>query len=291
MVAMSGSPSVIRVEDLRVRYPGSSRDAVDGIAFEVRAGEVFGFLGPNGAGKSTTQRVLTGQLAGYGGRAEVLGRSVAEWRSDLYERIGVGFELPAYFPKLTARENLAAFAGLYRRETLDPMAALDLVGLGDVADQRPTTFSKGMKMRLNLARALLHRPDVLFLDEPTAGLDPNHAAQVHEVVRVRAAAGNTVFLTTHDMDTVEQLCDRVAFLLDGRIRAIDTPRALRLAHGQPRVRVESRCDGKLRTSEFPLTVPTDPALLALLRDEAVETIHTREATLRDVFIAVTGGRP
>ena len=285
-----GSPPVIRVEELRVRYPGAARDAVDGISFEVGEGEVFGFLGPNGAGKSTTQHVLTGQLGGYRGRAVVLGGSVAEWRSDLYERIGVGFELPAYFPKLTARENLATFAGLYREATLTPLAALDLVGLAEVADQRPTTFSKGMKMRLNLARALLHRPDVLFLDEPTAGLDPNHAAQVHEVIRARAAAGNTVFLTTHDMDTVDQLCDRVAFLLDGRVRAIDTPRALRLAYGQPRVRVESRSEGQLRTAEFPLTVPTDPALLALLRDAAVETIHTREATLRDVFIAVTGGR-
>jgi fluoroquinolone transport system ATP-binding protein len=284
------SSSVIRVEELRVRYPGTTRDAVDGISFEVAEGEVFGFLGPNGAGKSTTQHVLTGQLGGYRGRAEVLGRSVAQWRSELYERIGVGFELPAYFPKLSARENLAAFAGLYRGATLTPLAALDLVGLADVADQRPTTFSKGMKIRLNLARALLHLPDVLFLDEPTAGLDPNHAAQVHEVIRARAAAGNTVFLTTHDMETVDQLCDRVAFLLDGRIRAIDTPRALRLAYGQPRVRVESRSDGQLCTAEFPLTVPTDPALLALLRDAAVETIHTREATLRDVFIAVTGGR-
>jgi fluoroquinolone transport system ATP-binding protein len=284
------SSSVIRVEELRVRYPGTTRDAVDGISFEVAEGEVFGFLGPNGAGKSTTQHVLTGQLGGYRGRAEVLGRSVAQWRSELYERIGVGFELPAYFPKLSARENLAAFAGLYRGATLTPLAALDLVGLADVADQRPTTFSKGMKIRLNLARALLHLPDVLFLDEPTAGLDPNHAAQVHEVIRARAAAGNTVFLTTHDMETVDQLCDRVAFLLDGRIRAIDTPRALRLAYGQPRVRVESRSGGQLCTAEFPLTVPTDPALLALLRDAAVETIHTREATLRDVFIAVTGGR-
>jgi fluoroquinolone transport system ATP-binding protein len=285
-----GSPPVIRVEELRVLYPSAARDAVDGISFGVSEGEVFGLLGPNGAGKSTIQHVLTGQLGGYRGRAEVLGRSVAQWRSDLYERIGVGFELPAYFPKLTARENLAAFAGLYRGATLTPLAALELVGLAEVADQRPTTFSKGMKLRLNLARALLHRPDVLFLDEPTAGLDPNHAAQVHEVIRARAAAGNTVFLTTHDMDTVDQLCDRVAFLLDGRIRAIDTPRALRLAHGQPRVRVESRIDGQLRTAEFPLTVPTDPALLALLRDAAMETIHTREATLRDVFIAVTGGR-
>lgn len=281
---------VIRVADLQVRYRGAASDAVDRISFAVGPGEVFGFLGPNGAGKSTTQHVLTGQHHDYRGRAEVLGWPVARWGAELYERIGVCFELPAYFPKLSARENLAAFAGLYRGRTLDPVEALELVDLADVADQRAATFSKGMKMRLNLARALLHRPDVLFLDEPTAGLDPNHAAQVHEVVRRQAAAGRTVFLTTHDMLTVEELCDRVAFMLDGRVRAVDTPRALRLAHGRSRVSVEHRVDGALGREEYPLTVPTDPGLLALLREAAVETIHTREATLHDVFIAVTGGR-
>jgi fluoroquinolone transport system ATP-binding protein len=281
--------SVIVVDELRVRYPGAARDAVDGISFRVRPGEIFGLLGPNGAGKSTTQQVLTGQLPGYRGRADVLGRPVAGWGADLYERIGVGFELPAGFPKLTARQNLAAFVRLYRHATLTPVEALDLVGLASAADQRVATFSKGMKMRLNLARALLHRPELLFLDEPTSGLDPSHAAAVHEVIRAQAAAGRTVFLTTHDMTTVEELCDRVAFLLDGRIAAIDTPRALRLAHGQRRVIVEHRINGALHRDEFPLTAPTDPDLVALLRRTTVETIHTSEATLRDVFIAVTGG--
>jgi fluoroquinolone transport system ATP-binding protein len=280
---------VILVDDLRVRYPGAARDAVRGISFEVRPGEIFGLLGPNGAGKSTTQHVLTGQLRGYRGRAEVLGGPVAGWGAGLYERIGVGFELPAAFPKLTARQNLAAFARLYRQPTLNPVEALDLVGLASAADQRVTTFSKGMRMRLNLARALLHRPELLFLDEPTSGLDPGHAAAVHQVIRAQAAAGRTVFLTTHDMVTVEELCDRVAFLLDGRIAAIGTPRALRLAHGQRRVVVEHRIGGALHRDEFPLAAPTDPGLVTLLRRATVETIHTREASLRDVFIAVTGG--
>src|SRR4051812_21699445 len=146
----------IRVEDLRVRYPGTARDAVAGIDFTVAAGEIFGLLGPNGAGKSTTQRVLTGQLRRYTGNIEVLGRPVADWGRGLYERIGVGFELPAYFPKLTARENLAAFGALYRRPACRPDQALAAVGLLNAADQRAATFSKGMKMRLNLARAILH---------------------------------------------------------------------------------------------------------------------------------------
>jgi fluoroquinolone transport system ATP-binding protein len=295
---MVGMPSVITVEGLRVRHRGSPQEAVAGISFEVGAGEVVGFLGPNGAGKSTTQQVLTGQLAGYRGRAEVLGRPPESWGPGLYRRIGVSFELPAYFPRLTARENLAVFAGLHpSAATLPPAEALALVGLADAADQRVDTFSKGMQMRLNLARALLHQPEVLFLDEPTSGLDPAHAAQVHELIRAQARSGRTVFLTTHDMTTAEEVCDRVAFLLDGRILAINTPRALRLAYGQPRVLVEFRAhgtgaasSGALRQAEFPLTVPTHPGLLALLRRAAVETIHTREATLRDVFIAVTAGR-
>jgi len=306
--------SVLTVADLRVRYAGSPRDAVAGIGFTVAAGEVFGLLGPNGAGKSTTQRVLTGQHRSFAGTVTVLGKPVGSWGRRLYERIGVGFELPAYFPKLTVRENLAAFAALYRRtspvgdahdahdaaglgDAADRGAAalvrraspvdevLDAVGLGDAADRRAAALSKGMKMRLNLARALLHRPEVLFLDEPTSGLDPANAAAVRSIIQAQAAAGRTVFLTTHDMPAVEELCTRVAFMRAGRIVAIDTPRNLRLAYGRPTVVAESLADGALRRKEFPTT--DDPELLALLATGRVQTVHTREAALSDVFIAVT----
>jgi len=274
----------LTVADLRVRYPGSARDAVAGIGFTVGAGEVFGLLGPNGAGKSTTQRVLTGQQRDFTGSVSVLGRPVSSWGRRLYERIGVGFELPAYFPKLTARENLAAFAAMYRR-ACPVEEALDAVGLGDAADRRAATLSKGMKMRLNLARALLHRPDVLFLDEPTSGLDPANAAAVRAVIHAQASDGRTVFLTTHDMPAVEELCTRVAFMRAGRIVAIDTPRNLRLAYGRPSVVAESLVDGALQRAEFPAT--DSPGLLALLATGRVQTVHTREAALSDVFIAVT----
>ena len=280
---------VIRVTGLRVRYPGAARDAVAGIDFTVAAGEVFGLLGPNGAGKSTTQRVLTGQHRRYTGGAEVLGKPVAGWGQALYERIGVGFELPAYFPKLTARENLAAFAALHRRPADRPEQALAAVGLAYAADQRAATFSKGMKMRLNLARAILHRPDVLFLDEPTSGLDPANAADVRAIIRAQADTGRTVFLTTHDMPAVEELCTRVAFMRDGAVVAVDTPRNLRLAHGRRAVTVEFDEAGQPRQAEFP--APDDPGLLALLATGRVQTVHTREAALADVFIAVTHHTP
>jgi fluoroquinolone transport system ATP-binding protein len=283
--------AVIMVDELRMRYRGGTGHAVDGISFTVAAGEIFGFLGPNGAGKSTTQRILTRQVRSHQGRVDVLGRPVARWGSDYFEHIGVGFELPAHFSRLTARENLAAFAALYSGQTEEPATLLDQVDLAEAADQTVGAFSKGMQMRLNLARALVNRPRVLFLDEPTSGMDPVHATLVRELIRRQPADGRTVFLTTHDMATAEQLCDRVAFMVDGRIAAIDTPRNFRLAHGRPQVTVEYRDGDGLRRTEFPLsTVGDDPAFAELLRSHTVETIHTREASLDEVFVAVTGGR-
>jgi fluoroquinolone transport system ATP-binding protein len=280
---------VIVVDELRMRYRGARTCAVDGISFTVAAGEIFGFLGPNGAGKSTTQRILTGLLRGHQGRADVLGRPVARWGPDYYEHVGVGFELPAHFSRLTARENLAAFAALYAGPVEQPDVLLESVDLGAAADRAVGEFSKGMQMRLNLARALVNRPRVLFLDEPTSGMDPVHAALVRDLIRRQPEQGRTVFLTTHDMATAEQLCDRVAFMVDGHIAAVDTPRNFRLAHGQPCVVVEHRDDDVLRRTEFPLSgIGNDPAFAGLLREGRVETIHTREATLDDVFVAVMG---
>jgi fluoroquinolone transport system ATP-binding protein len=279
------------VDELRMRYRGANVHAVDGISFTVAEGEIFGFLGPNGAGKSTTQRILTGLLHGHQGRADVLGRPVAQWGSEYYEHIGVGFELPAHFSRLTARENLTAFAALYAGPVEDPSVLLELVDLVESADRAVGAFSKGMQMRLNLARALVNRPRVLFLDEPTSGMDPVHANQVRDVISRQRASGRTVFLTTHDMATAEQLCDRVAFMVDGRIAAVDTPRNFRLAHGRSCVVVEYRTGTEPRRAEFPLQdIGGDSAFVEVLREHEVETIHTREATLDDVFVAVTGGR-
>ncbi|MCW6004412.1 ABC transporter ATP-binding protein [Micromonospora sp. CPCC 205371] len=278
---------VVRASGLRVRYPRAASDAVAGIDFAISAGEVFGFLGPNGAGKSTTQKALTGQLRKFQGELVVLGRPVQEWGADLYRRIGVGFEQPAHYPKLTCRENLAAFAGLHHRAMPAVARALDAVGLADVADRRAADLSKGMQVRLNLARAILHEPDLLFLDEPTSGLDPSHAAQVRAIIAGQAAAGRTVFLTTHDMATADHLCDRVAFMHAGRLVAVDAPRALRLAHGTPTVTVEYTAGGAPARATFPGT--GDPGLRDLLATGTVQTIHSSEATLADVFIAVAGG--
>ena len=280
---------MIDIRELRYTYSGADRPALRGLDFSVRAGEVFGFLGPSGAGKSTTQKVLIGLLDDYSGEATVFNREVSEWGRALYERIGVSAETPNLYRKLTGRENLELFASLHGGFAHDPTDLFERVGLVDAADRRVGTYSKGMQMRLNFIRALVHDPELVFLDEPTAGIDPSNARSVRTVIKELQDDGTTVFLTTHDMTVADQLCDRVAFIVDGQLSVIETPRTLKLEHGTPTVRVEYRTDGTLDEQLFSLTdLGDDTTFQQLLRSGQIETIHTDEATLEDVFIEVTG---
>ena len=280
---------MIVVEELSYSYANADRAAISGLRFEVRRGEILGFLGPNGAGKSTTQRILIGLLRGYQGRVSILGRDLAGWRGEYYERIGVLFEFPNHFLKLTGRENLAYFRSLYRGETLPPETLLDWVDLTGDGNTPVSHYSKGMKTRLGLARAMMNDPELIFMDEPTTGLDPIGARRVKDLVKSRQAEGKTVFLTTHDMAVADELCDRVALIVDGQIKLIDAPRDLKLRYGRPSVRVEYRDDHGIKSREFPLEGLGDSAeFLSLLRRRDVQTLHTQEATMEDVFIEVTG---
>ncbi len=281
---------MIAVNDLRYRYPGTESDVLRSLSFAIEQGMIFGFLGPSGAGKSTTQRILTGVLEGWTGSVHVDGRPLHGLGAEYRARIGVSFEFPNVYTRLTARENLAFFAALHRGGTREPDELLGLVGLAQAADQRVVTFSKGMRMRLNLARAFLNHPSILFLDEPTSGLDPSSARFVKDLVRAAAADGSAIFITTHDMATAAELCDRVGFLVDGRLAGEGTPRDLMVAHGRRSVRVGHRQpDGTFATDEFDLdTLGTERRFAEILVAGAVETIHTTEATLEDVFLAVTG---
>jgi fluoroquinolone transport system ATP-binding protein len=283
---------VIRVRGLTFSYPKAAEPAVRGMDFSVSSGEIFGFLGPSGAGKSTTQKLLIGLLRGHGGEATVWGKTPLAWGSDYYQRVGVSFELPNHYQKLTGLENLRFFASLYRGETRDPMELLDAVGLADDANTRVGKYSKGMQMRLTFARSLLNDPELLFLDEPTSGMDPVNARKVKNIVLDMKARGRTIFLTTHDMSTADELCDRVAFVVDGSIVALDTPTELKVARSQRLVRVEYRGkNGHLESVEFSMEgLADDPAFHSLLRSKHVETIHSREASLDDVFVEVTGRR-
>lgn len=280
---------MISVRDLTFTYPKTARPAVQGLEFSVERGEIFGFLGPNGAGKSTTQKILIRLLSGYEGQVTVFGRDLEGWSNDYYEQVGVSFELPNHYLKLSAVENLTYFGSLYGGKTREPEELLALVGLKDDGEIPVSQFSKGMKTRLSIARALLNNPDLIFLDEPTTGLDPVGGRRLKELILAQKEAGKTVFLTTHDMTVADELCDRVAFIVDGRIQLIETPRNLKLEHGEHRVRVEFLREGRTERCEFPLDGLGENAdFLDVLESEDVQTLHTLEATLEDVFIKVTG---
>ncbi len=283
---------MIAVRNLTFSYPKAAGPAVRELEFSVERGEIFGFLGPNGAGKSTTQKILIRLLSGYEGRVEVFGRDLAEWSNDYYERVGVSFELPNHYLKLSAIENLTYFRSLYAGATREPEELLGLVGLAGLTEDGTvpvSQFSKGMKTRLSIARSLLNDPELIFLDEPTTGLDPVGARQLKELIIAQKEAGKTVFLTTHDMTVADELCDRVAFIVEGRIELIGTPRSLKLEHGEHRVRVEYLRGGRTERREFPLAgLGENVAFLELLQREDIQTLHTLEATLEDVFIKVTG---
>jgi len=207
----------------------------------------------------------------------------------LYEQVGVGFELPVHFGRLTARENLNYFASLYRGETQDIDHLLDEVDLRKQADVRVERFSKGMRVRLSFARAVLCRPRLLFLDEPTTGLDPLSARRIKDLILEQRDRGATVFLTTHDMAIADELCDRVAFLVDGQIALIDAPRELKVRYGERRVRVDYRINGTLEVRDFPLEgLAENAAFLAALGEPSLETVHTLETSLENIFIRVTG---
>lgn len=280
---------MIQVNDLNFTYSGGEAPAVKGLNFEIQAGEIFGFLGPSGAGKSTTQKILIRLLQGFEGSASVFDRDLNDWGYDYYERIGVSFELPNHYSKLTGIENLRYFGSLYQGKTTSPADLLAMVGLKDDGDMLVSQYSKGMKNRLNVARSLIHNPELLFLDEPTAGLDPMNARRIKDIIKAQKDAGKTIFLTTHDMSIADELCDRVAFIVDGKISLIDSPAELKLQHGKQEIEVTYAANGSHHAKDFPLQGLADNTeFLTTVRDNQIRTIHSQEATLESIFIQVTG---
>jgi len=264
----------------------NGRVAVRDVSFAVGEGEIFGLLGPNGAGKTTSIRMLTGQLRPTSGEARVAGYDVVRQRPSLRSQIGVVFEYQNLYERMTGRDNLFFAARLFGCDDSRVKAALEMVGLENRGSELIRNYSNGMKQRLLIARALIHDPRILFLDEPTKGLDPTASRQIRSLVRELAGRGVTVLLTTHYMEEADQLCRHVAFLDEGRIVAQDTPRNLKVAHGQRLVRVVFR-DGREQTLR--LDDPSDGRQLGewAARGELL-TLHSAEATLEEIFIQLTG---
>ena len=277
----------ISVQDLSYSY--GNLEAVRGVTFDVQPGEILGFLGPNGAGKSTTIKMLIGQLTPRSGVARILGRDVTLDDAEVQARIGVCFEEKNLYLNMSAQENLEFFASLFGIKDLDVTEVLRRVGLADRAKDRVSSFSKGMRQRMMISRSFINRPSVLFLDEPTDGLDPVSSAAIRKTIREEAARGAAVLLTTHDMFEADELSDRVAFINEGVIVALDTPENLKLRYGKRSVRVRVREDGGVREEVVELDA-ADAAgrLAAAVGSEGILTIHTEEASLENIFIQLTG---
>lgn len=278
---------MIDVENLIFQYPNNDTPTLKGLNFNIEKGEVFGFLGPSGAGKSTAQKVLYKVYNNYKGSVKIDGKDLSSWDNSYFEKIGVGFELPNHYLKLTGKENLDLFASFYRtkpKKTTEEL--LKMVDLEDAIDQPVEAYSKGMKMRLNFIRAIQHDPDIIFFDEPTSGLDPVNAHKIKQHILDLKAAGKTIFITTHSMETADEICDRVSFIVDGKLQVTDTPKNLKLKHGREAVNVELYNGSSV---EFPLVnLGTNPDFLSFIKEDQIKRIHTQEATLEEVFIKITG---
>jgi ABC-2 type transport system ATP-binding protein len=282
------SSEAIVVNDIKYSY--GEIQAVQGISFEVKEGEIFGFLGPNGAGKSTTIKMLTGQLKPQKGEIRVLDLDITKKSGAVQAQIGISFERTNLYEQMSAIENLKLFARLFGVKNFEPGKLLDRVSLTGRGKDRVSTFSKGMKQRLMVARALVNKPGILFLDEPTEGLDPASAENIRNVIMEERDRGATVFLTTHDMLEADKLSDRVAFINNGEIIAIDTPHNLKQKYGTRALKAQIKSeDGELIEKEISMDeTNTATDVYALFDKEKVVTIHSEEASLEDIFIQITG---
>lgn len=277
---------MIKVSHVSFSY--TQKPFIEDMNFEVKKGEIFGFLGPSGAGKSTLQKILIGMLRTYTGSATIDGMECREYSSEFYEKIGVDFEFSTMYEKLTAMENLQFFASLYDKKSRAALELLKAVGLENDADKRVADYSKGMKSRLNFVKALMHNPELLCLDEPTSGLDPTNSRLMKDLILEEKKHGKTILLTTHNMADAAELCDRVAFIVNGQIMALDSPHALIMSRGAAKVTYTWNENGE-QTATCPLSaVSKDSRLQGLLAANRVTSIHSSEPTLNDIFMEVTG---
>ncbi|WP_432402425.1 ABC transporter ATP-binding protein [Wukongibacter sp. M2B1] len=280
---------MIKVANLHHSYSNDNNYSVEDISFEVKKGEIFGFLGPSGAGKSTTQKILIGLLPLQKGNVNIEGHDIRKPREELFNLIGVSFEHPNVYKKLSGLENLEFYSKMFRAKTVDPLKLLRMVGLENAAKKKAGGYSKGMLQRLVFARSMINNPKIWFLDEPTSGLDPSTASEIKKIIKEKNNEGTTIFLTTHNMYIAEELCDRIALINEGKIELIDSPRNLKLKYGEKLVKVEYREKDRLKRESFSMISDKDKKNLNnLINAGKIETMHSQEATLEEIFIKLTG---
>lgn len=278
---------MIEVKNLTFSY-AKDKQALHGLDFTVGDGEIFGFLGPNGSGKSTTQKILAGILKGHGGMVSLFGQDIRSIRSqEFFQKIGVLFEFPYLYANLSALDNLRYFASFYPREQLRDVEEVleELEFKRDFLRKPVSSYSKGMRQRVSMARALLSNPKLLFLDEPTSGLDPTGAVLFRKIIENERQKGTTVFVTTHNMLDADLLCDRVAFICNGNLVALDSPRNLKEQNSKRSIVVDYLYQGQrykktLEAADLKSGIP-------FAYDELI-SIHSQEPTLEDIFVQYAG---
>jgi ABC-2 type transport system ATP-binding protein len=271
----------ITVRDLRKRY--GQLEALGGISFEIEEGEVFGLLGPNGAGKTTTVEILEGYRSRDGGTVDVLGHDPQRAARDFRERIGVVLQHSEMWPNLTVVETLRVFAGYYRRPR-DVDETVTLVGLGHKRDDRVKTLSGGQKRRLDLALALVGDPELVFMDEPTTGFDPQARRAAWDMIRGLRSLGKTILLTTHYLDEAQQLADRLAVLRDGEIVTIGSPAELVAASGPTEIRYREDGEPRVVQTEEPTRTLHELTGRALAEGRELHDLEVRRASLEDAYL-------
>lgn len=278
---------MIEVKNLKKQY--GSKMALKDISFSVAEGEIFGFLGPNGAGKTTTVKILTGQLLPSFGEASVMGLDVIKESSKLHYNIGVVPENVNLYERLTVRQNLEFYCRLYECKMDAVDYYLEQVKLAGEKNTQVKKLSKGMKQRILLIRALLHKPKVLFLDEPTSGLDPSSAADIHDLLLRLNSEGMTILLTSHNMEEVDKLCDRIAFIDDGEIVETGTTRDLKMKYAYNSMKILLRKGNALEEKQLSISGEDSAASLAQwIREGRLASIHSCEPTLGEIFMKLTG---
>ncbi|EZH65095.1 hypothetical protein DH09_15725 [Bacillaceae bacterium JMAK1] len=275
--------SIIEFEDVHKQF--KEKKALTDVNFSIKKGEIFGLVGPSGVGKTTTIKLLTDQLKPSEGAIRVFGESVTGNHTRLLSKMGILSDRSVLYERLSLYDNLRFLASLYDRPVSTIEDILEHVGLASSRKAAYKNLSKGMKQRANLAAALIHAPEILILDEPTASLDPSAKANVHAFLRQLNEQGSTIFLTSHDMNEIESLCHRVAFMIDGTIYLCDEPAQIRSMYAAPTVTV-TFADGNVETFNNSYTGMT--SLRNAIESRKVQSLHSDEPSLTDIFLDVTG---
>lgn len=274
---------IIEVNNISKSF--KNKKALEALTFTVKEGEIFGFLGPSGAGKTTTIKILTSQLLPSSGEAKILGKSTNSLNKDIFYHIGILTDNSGVYERLSVFDNLKLFSSIYGLATSEIDEILTTLGLIKDKSTIAKKLSKGMRQRLILARAVIHKPKLLFLDEPTSSLDPGLANDVHKYLKKLNKNGTTIFLTTHNMEEADKLCHRVAFLNDGKIVELDNPENLKLKYSENKINILLKNSERL---EIDNNAEGGKIIKELMEKDTLLSIHSKEPSLEDIFLKLTG---